>query len=45
MIAVLYKPFSVPSRYFEREMPGGRMAGKVKGRIVTLAKRRTRERI
>jgi hypothetical protein len=38
MVAVSYKPFSVPSEYFERNA-GGRMAGKLKGKIVTLAKR------
>jgi hypothetical protein len=39
MVAVSYKPFSVPSKYFERNARG-RMAGKVKGKIVTLAKRK-----
>jgi len=43
MVAVSYKPFSVPSKYFERNARG-RMAGKVKGKIVTLAKEKTRRR-
>jgi hypothetical protein len=30
MVAVSYKPFSVPSKYFERNARG-RTAGKVKG--------------
>jgi hypothetical protein len=44
MIAVSYKPFSVPSKYFERN--ARRKNGReVKGKIVTLAKRKQGERI
>jgi hypothetical protein len=39
MVAVSYKPFSVLSKYFERNARR-KMAGKVKGKIVTLAKRK-----
>jgi hypothetical protein len=40
----LYKPFYVPSKYFERNARR-RMAGKLKGKIVTPAKRNEGEKM
>jgi hypothetical protein len=40
IVAVSYKPFYVPSKYFERNAGRKNGAGKVKGKIFTLVKRK-----